>query len=181
MRPCIESQLDFKKFFEDFFPGVYSLLKKYTGEGDVSWDLAQEAFVKLYEKRVGWEDVESAKAFVYTIARNLFINYYRREKLKVDIHARLEYEEMDTHDFLNEVTAEETLRLLYAAINQLPSQTRTIILLNLKGKNNNEIAEELGVSVNTIKTLKKLAYRTLRELLQKEYWLLLFILCESQA
>lgn len=39
---------------------------------------------------------------------------------------------------------------------------KKIILLNLQGKNNNEVAEELNISVNTVKSLKKSAYMTLR-------------------
>lgn len=172
----IRTHLEFKKFYEDFFPGVYFLLKKYTKEERYSWDLAQESFLKVYEKRMEFEDVESAKAFVYIIARNLFINCYRREKLRKEVYSDFKYNALtEVEDFLEDVTTEETLRLLYAAINRLPAQTRSIILLNLKGKNNAEVAEELHISVNTVKTLKKNAYRTLKQWLGKDYWLLLFL------
>lgn len=69
-----------------------------------------------------------------------------------------------TEDHIHqEIIYQETLRLLHAAVSQLPKQSRKIILLGLEGKNNQEIAEEMGISINTIKTLKKNAYRFLRE------------------
>ena len=166
---------DFKKFYEDFFPGVYALMQRCTQEKDVSWDLAQEAFLKLYERWQEFDDIENAQAFIYTIARNLYANYYRREKLKAEVYANLEVDEIDDNNYLKAVTSVETERILYKAIDQLPPQTRTIILMNLKEKNNTEIAQDLGISVNTVKTLKKAAYKTLRDLITKDYWWIIFI------
>ncbi len=77
-----------------------------------------------------------------------------------------------SYEFLIE---EETYRLLDAAIQQLPSRTREVILLAPQGRNNPEIAEILGVSINTIKTLKKNAYVDLRQMLSHQTCLL-FIL-----
>ena len=161
-----KSPIDFKKFFEEFFPAVYALMRKYTQEDEVAWDLAQDAFLK---------GEENAKAFVYTVAKNLFVNYRNREKLKAEVYANLEIDEVDDNNYLKEIMAIETKRLLYAAIDQLPPQTRTIILLNLAGKNNTEIAEDLSISVNTVKSLKKAAYQTLRSLLAKDYWWIIFL------
>ena len=67
---------------------------------------------------------------------------------------------------------------MYDAVDKLPSQTRSIILLNLKGFNNTEV-ERLGVSVNTIKSLKKSAYETLRTLLSKDLLMILFVLIDK--
>ena len=47
--------------------------------------------------------------------------------------------------------------------------------MNLKEKNTTEIAQDLGISVNTVKTLKKAAYKTLRDLITKDYWWIIFI------
>ena len=160
-----KSPIDFKKFFEEFFPAVYALMRKYTQEDEVAWDLAQDAFLKLWDKWDEFVGEENAKAFVYTVAKNLFVNYRNREKLKAEVYANLEIDEVDDNNYLKEIMAIETKRLLYAAIDQLPPQTRTIILLNLAGKNNTEIAEDLSISVNTVKSLKKAAYQTLRSLL----------------
>ena len=95
---------DFKKFYEDFFPGVYALMQRCTQEKDVSWDLAQEAFLKLYERWQEFDDIENAQAFVYTIARNLYANYYRREKLKAEVYANLEVDEIDDNNYLKAAT-----------------------------------------------------------------------------
>lgn len=151
-------------------------MRKYTGDEELARDLTQEAFVKLYESREEFESLENAKAFLYTVARRLYFNHYKH--LRVEENTQLIFQNDDINDdnYLQEVTLHETIRILYAAIDRLPAQTRKIILLNLEGKNNNEVAEELHISVNTVKSLKKAAYLTLRKYVDKEYlWLLIFL------
>lgn len=176
MDVLLRSHSEFKKFFNEFFPSVYALMRKYTEDNDVARDLAQEAFVKVYECREEFETMDNAKAFLYTVAQRLYFNYYKHEKVREQAHF-LDFDEGKWEDsWLDEVTMAETVRMLYAAIDKLAPQTRKIILLNLQGKNNNEVAEELGISVNTVKSMKKSAYQLLRKYLDKEYiWVLLFL------
>lgn len=174
MGVVLRSHKEFRKFYNEFFPSVYLLMQKYTGEKEVAGDLAQEAFVKIYECKEEFETLDNAKAFLYTVARNLYLNHCKHERIK-EIHARTqEQRETEEINFLEEVTLRETIRILYAAIDKLAPQTRNIILLNLKGKNNAEVAEELHISVNTVKSMKKSAYVVLRKYLNKEYlWILM--------
>lgn len=58
----------------------------------------------------------------------------------------------------------------------MPCQTRQVILLCMEGKNNAEAGEILGISVNSVKTLKELGYATLRENLSRENLILLTLL-----
>ena len=81
--------------------------------------------------------------------------------------------------FFKEVIRQETIRIIYQSINTLSPKVREIILLNLKGKNNQEIAEKLGISVNTVKFLKKSAYEKLRKILSKENLFLLFLFLKN--
>lgn len=132
--------------------------------------------MKLYESREEFETVDNAKAFLYTIARRLYFNHYKHLRVVENLYPELSGEEANDENYLQEVTLRETIRILYAAIDRLPPQSKKIILLNLQGKNNNEVAEELNISVNTVKSLKKSAYMTLRKYVGKEYlWLLIFL------
>lgn len=51
-----------------------------------------------------------------------------------------------------------------------------IMLRALEGKQNKEIASDLGISVETVHSLKKIAYRKLRESMKDEYYILLLLL-----
>ncbi len=107
---------------------MYELMKKYTGENESARDLAQEAFVKVYECKEQFESIENAKAFLYTVARHLYLNHCKHEKVWKKFRSVVEYTEGEYEDFLQEVTFQETVRILYQAIDQLAPQGRKIIL-----------------------------------------------------
>ena len=54
-------------------------------------------------------------------------------------------------------------------------------MLSMEGLSNAEVGEKLGISVNTVKTLKKNAYAVLRQGLSKEYLLLLFVILRDYS
>lgn len=176
---AIVSHKEFKAFFETFFIPVYTLMQRCTGERELSRDFTQEAFVRVFEHRGEFETEENAKAFLYTVARRIYLDHCKHQKIENQYQNRVNEEDPEEYDFLKEVTQQEVSRILYDAVDKLPSQTRSIILLNLKGFNNTEVAERLGVSVNTIKSLKKSAYVTLRTLLSKDLLMILFVLVDK--
>ena len=153
----------FELFFNTYYEPVYLFSLKYVREEPVAQDIAQNVFVRLYEKRENFYAIEKAKSFAYTTAHNLCLNHLRHSQIA----------QKEEQNCLHEITYQETLRLLSFAISQLPPQTREIIQLGLEGNNNTEIADLLHISVNTVKKKKKSAYRRLREILGKEYTLLI--------
>ena len=176
---AIVSHKEFKAFFETFFIPVYTLMQRYTGERELSRDFTQEAFVRVFEHWGEFETEENAKAFLYTVARRIYLDHCKHQKIENQYQNRVNEEDPEEYDFLKEVTQQEVSRILYDAVDKLPSQTRSIILLNLKGFNNTEVAERLGVSVNTIKSLNKSAYVTLRTLLSKDLLMILFVFVDK--
>ena len=170
---------NFKFFFQEYFEPVFQFARKYTENDAIARDFTQDAFIKLYEKRKDFDVIEKAKSFLYTTTRNLCLNHLKHKKIEHQYfqEVKIEDEEAEEQFYLEEVTYQETLRILRAAIDQLPPQTREVILVSLDGKNNNEIAETLDISVNTVKTLKKNAYKSLRESLgSRNLYILLFLL-----
>lgn len=176
MSAVIQSNKEFESFFRDNFPAVYAFMKHYTKDEELAADLAQETFVRVYERREEIVSIDYGRAFLYTVARHLYWNHCKHQRAADNYFAHLDENDVDDYDFLQEVTRQETVRALYAAVDELPPQTRKVILLNLEGKTNPEVADELGISVNTVKCLKKSAYETLRGLLSKNNCLFLMFL-----
>ena len=164
----LKSNKEFKLFFEAYFEPVYRFTRKYTEDASIARDIAQDTFIRIYERRADFDVFEKAKSFAYTTARNLCLDYLKHQKIEQQYTLRLNENE-DNRSFLHEITYQETLRLLHKAIDNLSPQTREIILLGLEGNNNNEIAELLNISVNTVKTLKKGAYKKLKDILGKDF------------
>ena len=64
--------------------------------------------------------------------------------------------------FTNHVIEEEVFNQLTTEIRNLPKSSQEIMILVLNGLTNPEIADELNISVNTVKTQKKIAYSKLK-------------------
>lgn len=81
--------------------------------------------------------------------------------------------------FHNRLIEEETYRILTQAIEKLPLQSAKIIKLTLEGKQNKEISEIMGISVNSVKTLKYNAIHNLKYSLKDYFYLLLILLSQK--
>jgi RNA polymerase sigma-70 factor (ECF subfamily) len=161
-----------KHFFESFYPSVCIFARKYIKDMDVAEDIAQESFMEFWRRREQFYDLKALKGFIYTVARNKCLNQIKLSSIREDILRN----QLFSDDFFYEmVQEEETYRILHQAINGLANQSKRIILLSLKGYKNSEIAEELDISVNTVKTLKKNAYKELRSKLQDHVFLLFLL------
>lgn len=167
-----DDEAAFKDFFDEYYQGLCMFANSYLSDNALAADIVQETFVKLWTERRHFEGLPQLKSFLYTVVRNACLNKIRNGKGKrTDLTAI-----SDSTFFHNTLIEEETYRLLYKAIDHLPSQSRKIIELALDGKKNAEIATALGIQENTVLTLKKIAYRKLRASLGKYYYLLFLII-----
>jgi len=97
------------------------------------------------------------------MARNASLNYLRGKKREEKRYFSLLLETENEQELFNLLVEEEYNQLLIHAINQLPKHNARVIRYALSGYNNKEIAILLGISVNTIKSIKYSAIRKLRE------------------
>ena len=95
----------------------------------------------------------------------------RQEELIQHLGEVMTFDSTDNEQLLIE---EEYYRQIFTVLNSLSDQRRVIVEMTMKGMRNEEIAQSLHVSVNTVKTLKKKAYVYLRENLSREGWMFLF-------
>lgn len=126
-------------------------------------DLVQDCFIHFWENKSNFDQLATIKSFLYTSVRNKCLNQIKHENVKQKHEGQIAYELHSEHSFKNHIIEEETFNLLHAEIQNLPDAAKNIMLLALNGLKNPEIAEELNVSVNTVKTQKKIAYAKLKD------------------
>lgn len=172
---------DFKCFFVEHYAGMVRFAQSFLFDREEAEDFVQEVFVCLYERWNGVRDINQARSFMYISIRNLCISHLRHQiiKEKFALLSLSECEMMIDEEMEDEVIYQETLRKLHLAIEHLPMQSKRIIQLSLEGKSNLEIAQELDISINSVKTLKKGAYKKLREEMKIHDNLLLVFMCLS--
>lgn len=168
------SSKDTPKSFEKLYDEMYHSLCLYgykiLPERDVVDDAVQEAFIVYWGKRNSLETFTSVKAFLYTVVRYKILTQIRNKHT-------ISIENFSQSNFESEVqiTKEETYKSLRKAIEFLPEQTKKIINLTMSGYSNQEMADTLDISINTVKTLKKKGYSKLRLRLKDNIFALLLL------
>lgn len=159
------------KGFNELFDSLYARLclfaNGYVNDTDLSEDLVQEVFIKVWEKKPILFEHIHAKAYLYRAVRNRCLNYLKSKRRWL-INKSVDPEQLDieSEDFFDtSMFTVETYSALYNALDMLPKKTAKVIELTLKDYSNNEIADELSVSTSTVRTQKSLAYQKLRKLL----------------
>lgn len=147
----------------------------FVKDEDVVGDFVQEAFLSLWKRREGFHVFAAIKSFLYLNVKNSCLNWLKHEVVKMRNERELsEYLLcIDDEDFILENEIHEEL---YRALKDLPEQSRRVVVMTMHGLSNQEIASQLNISQNTVKTLKLKAYRVLRERLKNVHWFLLFLL-----
>ncbi|MBC6366859.1 RNA polymerase sigma factor [Algoriphagus sp. AK58] len=151
---------DFKNGEKHAVDAFYSLYKKpvlrfilsmvkdpFESEG-----IFHEVFLKIFRKRCELESADRVQSYIFTITKNEVIDYFKR--LKRD-RERLEsfYKNRIEDRNGEEMAAEEMIfQRLESAVDTLPYQRKKVLELSyFEDKSYQEIAEELGISKNTVK------------------------------
>lgn len=153
--------------FEEHFKMHYSYLCAaafcIVEDENAARDIVQEFFLYCWRKRNTIKITHTFKSYAVRSVHNASLNYLKkanRTKLE-EIHII----EACIKDFHLEENAEDDTKnnALWTAVSRLPEQRKRIFLLsNIDGLKYQEIADKLGISINTVKTQIRLALQFLR-------------------
>ena len=114
------------------------------------------------------------KSFLYLISRNSALDYLKHQKFKNQYEQKVLEAEV-TENFEYFVIAEEVEQILLKTQESLPGKCKEIFILAMQGKDNEAIAKTLNISVNTVKTQKKIAYKKLKSYITEIGCILLWL------
>ncbi len=160
----------FARLFSYFAPRVKAFMQRSGVAADAAEELAQETMINVWRK-AGLFDARTAgaAAWIFTIARNLRIDSYRRNQRGIDAIAtefELELEADDAMPLDAALIAKQDQTRIRAALEQLsPEQLRVVELSFFEQKAHADIATALGIPLGTVKSRLRLAMNRLRDLL----------------
>ena len=152
---------DFKMIYDSHFDDLRRYLIYRSGDQDLSGDIAQNVFMKVWTKKI---EIASGniKSLLFKMATEEFISHIRRKKVEKEytesIDLRLIREPDNNDDLL------EKKVLFQKALNQLPEKQKTALLMNkIQGLTYKEIAEVLNLSQKAIEKRIGLAFKALKQ------------------
>ncbi|WP_185716265.1 RNA polymerase sigma-70 factor [Larkinella knui] len=156
----------FKEFYDRL---VYFSLQLVRDQAQAQ-DLVQDAFITYWQERESvLQNRIAIKNYLYTTVRNASLNVIRHGKV---VNAYVEQQgtaEPEELSIMDAIISSEVIAEIHIAIAALPENYRQISVMSyLEGKKNQEIADELGLSINTVKKQKHRALELLRLRLSPE-------------
>lgn len=156
-------EIIFSSFFKNQAKSLRNFLFYKYGNKDQAEDLAQEAFIKLWQN-CSDVPIEKAKSYLYTIANNSALNGISHEK--VVLKYEKEFSGLDKTNENPEFILEEKQfrnKLLKAIENLNETQRVAFLMHRVDGKKYSEIAEELNIGIKAVEKRIHLALLELRK------------------
>ena len=114
----------------------------FVGSFEAAEDVVQDVFIKIWEKNITISNSASLDSYLYVAVRNGCVSYARKTRSSVGLDCQFVWE----------------------AVESLPEQRRLVLkLVVLEDMKYADVAERLGISLNTVKTQMRMAYRELRQ------------------
>ena len=142
--------MEFEKIYEDNYPKVMRLCMGYcNGNEPQAKDLAQDVFVKVWDNLKTFRKDSSVSTWIYRITVNTCLVHIREAKklkfskeLPIHLEGKLE---------IVKENKENQFQQLYKCINKLTADNKAIILLELEGLQQKEIAEVIGLKHEAVR------------------------------
>ncbi|WP_073067425.1 MULTISPECIES: sigma-70 family RNA polymerase sigma factor [Fodinibius] len=158
----IQKQEDFEEEIIPHLDAMYNFALRLTSDPSDAEDLVQDTIVKAFRFFSSYEKGTNAKAWLFRILKNSYINNYRKKSKKpsqVDydevstFYETIRAERTDTSDLEDKMFRELIDDDISNALDELPEDFRTVVLLcDVEGFTYEEIANMLDVPIGTIRS-----------------------------
>ena len=166
-----------KMMFDTYCQALCTYVMRYLISMEDAEDIVQTVFISLWNNKRGQEFSGSLRAYLFGAASKASLQFMRdRGKayfVDIELHVDDFLEEMSRD---NEVELEKMKEYLYAAIEDLPANPKKVLTaIVFNNTPYKMVAEEMGISVNTVKTYYARALQALRKSLDGKTFCLLFL------
>lgn len=145
--------LAFETIYDRYATLLAYKLNKLLKIKEVVEEIHQDVFARLWDARESIQPDTNIKAYLYTIARNLAIDFYRKAARERELEQQLAEQVCLTYDHIEPLLSYyETTEILETMIGMLPLQRQRVFrLIKQEGKTYEEASMQLGISINTVK------------------------------
>ena len=167
----------FEKLFRKYYGQLCTYAIGVLGDNEQAEDVVQEVFIYFWEHRKELDVKNSLRAYLFTAVRHRAVKALQKKVMKQKHNSRLT--EFVEYLLSTDYTVEEEKAILKVKeiMQSLPEQCLKVFMMSrLEEKKYTEIAQELGISVNTVKTHIAKAYRVIRQGIHDDRYLLLYLL-----
>jgi len=141
----------FEVLFTKYSKRLYAFSNKYLRSRELSEELVQSVFLKVWENRFRINKESSFQSFLFTIAYNDICNHFKKIQNERKYAEKLSFELTPTTNIDQQIDYQSVLEQVNCLIQQLPEIQRKVFLKSRKdGLTSKEIAKELKIAPGTV-------------------------------
>lgn len=148
--------------FEKYHPNLFNFFRKRGHQINACEDLTQNVFERILKYRTSYQMSNSFRAWFFRIARNVEIDFLKKEKIKIDTTIETHNIKITTKNILDEIERKDEKTKIHQALSMLnPEEKELLHFSKFQKIKNKEIAEitdltESAVRVKIHRAMKKL-------------------------
>jgi len=166
----MRGRMDIEKIYRIYFEDVYRFLLSLSKNKDIAQDITSETFLKVIYNSKKIENTTNIKAYIFTIAKNTYINYYKKNKLMITTDD-IEKFDQGIDSFEESLIEDDKLKILRNAIDKLDEPYKSITKLRLNDLSFKEIGKIYGKTSNWACVCYYRAKEKLKDILENDYGL----------
>lgn len=144
----------FREIYNRYIRRVFSMAYRFSRDYEISKDISQEIFLRLYQKKALYKPEISFNTFFYRLTYNCILNYIRDHKGRFETGNIAEYKISSPATPEETASANEMLERIERRIDALPENQKMAFLLNkIEGLSYEEVAQVMDMNINTVKSL----------------------------
>ncbi|TAF63997.1 MAG: RNA polymerase sigma factor [Cytophagales bacterium] len=156
--------------FERYHKKLFNFYLRTTANRELSEDLTQMVFERILKYKHSYKEGASFKTWFYSIARNVKIDYFRKNKIPTTDIENLNWDRNFGHrDLETEIERNEKIKMLYEALNTLNDEKRELVILTqIEGMEYSQIAHIFNITENAARVKVHRTLKELKEIFQKK-------------
>ena len=165
----------FRLLFDRYYDNLLLYCYHILNDLEAAEDIVQDCFVYLWNSKRLHSFSGDLDRFIFKMIKNRSFLFLKEYKKRYEIQTSFSLEN-DIYHYDDTEKGTEEIEILYNTRDKLPGKCRKVFLMAcLNDKSYQEIADELGTSITTVKTQMKTALKFLRENLHEELFLTLLL------
>jgi len=144
----------FDIIYQKYSRRLYGFVFRYVKQETDTEEIVQEVFIKIWKSRTKIDVFSSFESFLFTIAHNATVNLLKKRatEQKYLEHVKSLQRIETAYELTDEIDYKELKQKFEGVLNELPPRQKEIFQLSREeGLSNKEIADKLGISIQTVK------------------------------
>ncbi|NLQ17455.1 sigma-70 family RNA polymerase sigma factor [Marinomonas sp. M1K-6] len=157
--------------YSDNHHWLYTWIRKRLDNQFDAADLTQDTFLRIHSRQ-DVEQITEPRAYIVTVAKGIISHFYRRQSLEDKYLEYLSlFPEPVTRSQEQQQIILQTLEQIDALLNELPPHVKSVFLLSqIEGKKYQAIADDMNLSLISVKRYMKQAYVQCLSLMEDDFF-----------